>query len=337
MLARGFATEPEMCQLDETDANLDPAERHTAPRPPRETGHVGASGMNDREPSGRESPVRQSSGRGSSGRGSSGRGLIITLLVSFGLHLAALVTVLLLLHAGGPVADGPEQPVEVELVMEEHKGDLRPTATSPQPPANPAPPPSTPVVPPSVPPSVPPAARTAVDASAQAPEATPQQEKDGDIPVAETPPAGTPTPSTEPVKEAERDTTVREAKQAAQPSPPAAQDALTVTLSGTDSPSDARAWGDQVIPARPDAVFHNRPPEYPAEAAMNGEHGTVILIIHVSPAGSTAGVEVLRSSGYALLDGAAREAVMRWRFMPAVKGGQAVPSDMRMGFVFDFQ
>jgi len=107
-------------------------------------------------------------------------------------------------------------------------------------------------------------------------------------------------------------------------------------LSGTDSPSDARAWGDRIIPAAPDAVFHNRPPEFPQESAMNGEHGTVILVIHISPAGTTAGVDVTRSSGYVLLDRAAREAVMRWRFLPAVKDGQPVASDMTMGFVFDY-
>jgi protein TonB len=82
-------------------------------------------------------------------------------------------------------------------------------------------------------------------------------------------------------------------------------------------------------------VFHNRPPEYPREAAMNGEHGTVVVMIHVSPAGTTAGLDVVSSSGYALLDRAVREAVARWRFLPAVKDGQPVASDMKMGFIFE--
>ena len=70
---------------------------------------------------------------------------------------------------------------------------------------------------------------------------------------------------------------------------------------------------------------------------MNGQHGTVVVLIHVSPAGTTAGVDLLRSSGYALLDRAARDAVLRWRFLPAVKDGQPVASDMTMGFEFDNQ
>jgi outer membrane biosynthesis protein TonB len=61
------------------------------------------------------------------------RGLIITLLVSLGLHLAAVTAVLLFLHAGVP-ADDPDKPIQVELVMAEHKGDTRPAA-APQPPA----------------------------------------------------------------------------------------------------------------------------------------------------------------------------------------------------------
>jgi protein TonB len=106
-------------------------------------------------------------------------------------------------------------------------------------------------------------------------------------------------------------------------------------LQGTDSPSDAKAWGDRILPAAPDAVFHNRPPAYPQDAVRNGQHGTVVVLIHISPAGTAAAVDVVRSSGYALLDRAAREAVMRWRFLPAVNGGQPVASDMTMGFVFE--
>ena len=84
-------------------------------------------------------------------------------------------------------------------------------------------------------------------------------------------------------------------------------------------------------------MFHNRPPEYPQQAALNGQHGTVVVLIHVSPAGTAAGVDLVRSSGYVLLDRAARDAVLRWRFLPAVKDGRPVASDMEMGFIFDNQ
>ena len=113
------------------------------------------------------------------------------------------------------------------------------------------------------------------------------------------------------------------------PAPP------TISLRGTDSPSDAIAQGDHIVPASPDAVFHNRPPEYPLEAARLGQGGEVFLTIHISPGGKTAAVDVTRSSGYILLDRAAREAVLRWRFLPAVKDGQPVESAMTIRFVFD--
>ncbi|MSP02801.1 MAG: energy transducer TonB [Acetobacteraceae bacterium] len=123
----------------------------------------------------------------------------------------------------------------------------------------------------------------------------------------------------------------------AQSTPPPPPPVPIVTLRGTDSPSDAWARGSSIVPAAPDAVFHNRPPEYPVEALRSGQSGAVVLAIHISPTGQTAGVDVVRSSGYALLDRAAREAVMRWRFLPAVKDGRAVASDMTMQFVFDNQ
>jgi protein TonB len=128
---------------------------------------------------------------------------------------------------------------------------------------------------------------------------------------------------------------VQEATREGAPATPAAQPAPKITLEGTDSPSYARAFGDRIIPAAPNAVFHNRPPEYPEEAALNGEHGTVVVLVHISPAGTAAGVDLVRSSGYELLDRAARQAVLRWRFLPAVKDGQPVASDMTMGFDFE--
>jgi protein TonB len=273
-------------------------------------------------------------------RRSPGRRLLITLLVSLGLHLSALVVVLLFLSSEAPVAEDPEKPSEVELVMEEHKGDLQPPVTSAQPPAK-----ATAEAKHET--AQQPPARTQVQTKPETPDAAakpamqPDPAPELDTPVQDAGPAAKPTPQAAPAKASDPtpkpQTPVQEAAAEAQPVPPAAQPGITVTLSGTDSPSEARAWGNRVIPAKADAVFHNRPPEYPAEAVINGEQGAVVLIIHVSPSGSAAGVDITRSSGYVLLDRAAQEAVMRWRFLPAVRDGEAVASDMRMEFVFDFR
>ncbi len=250
------------------------------------------------------------------------RRLIITVLVSLGLHAAALIAVLFLLHAGVPVVATVDKPTEVELVMEEHKGEPHPTAMPSPSAQKPAP------QQPPVPQPDPPAAAAAV----QGPEAPqPNAPEQTAAPVAPTPaPAETPQQAANPEQQAQ----MQEAKREAEPAPPAAQPAPVISLQGTDSPSDARAFGDRVIPARPDAVFHNRPPEYPIEAGLSGQQGVVGVVIHVSPAGTAVGVDLVTSSGHVLLDQAAEDAVMRWRFMPAVKDGRPVASDMGIMFTF---
>jgi protein TonB len=259
--------------------------------------------------------------------------LMTTLLVSAGLHAAAVIAVLLLLNAGVPVADVPSKPAQVELVMEEHRGDLHPPSA---PPTETAPPSretkpteahaASPPVQTEAPSNRSDSAPTAMDATidqAQPPPAT-------ETAVTQARPNLPPTATATPTAAAEP----RVQNVPPNPAPPVAQPAPKISLEGTDSPSNARAWGARIIPAAPDAVFHNRPPEYPRDAAMNGEHGIVVVLIHVSPAGTTEGVDLLRSSGYVLLDSAARQAVMRWRFLPAVKDGHPIASEMQMGFEF---
>ena len=106
-------------------------------------------------------------------------------------------------------------------------------------------------------------------------------------------------------------------------------------LAGTESESNADVLGGHVVPASPDDRFRNRPPIYPYEAAVHGEHGAVMLIIHVSEAGVATGVDVVESSGVASLDQAAKTAVRKWRFRPALQEGRAVPFDMPFQFVFE--
>jgi protein TonB len=83
-----------------------------------------------------------------------------------------------------------------------------------------------------------------------------------------------------------------------------------------------------------DAKFHNQEPAYPPEAVRRAQQGAVILLIHVSPEGLASGVDVFRSSGFSLLDRAARDAVERWHFLPAVKDGVPIPFDMTLRVVF---
>ena len=281
------------------------------------------------------------------------------LLLSLGAHLGFLAALVWFLHAGGPGVETPDQRVMVELVMEERRGETVPPALV-QPPA----PPSTmeaPAVESASPPPRAPAAalqemepetetaREAVAPRSQQPtggEPSPlvQQSTEG------VPPPPVQRPSEDDVMEKAASVPVPEIPQpektrektetpppspAAMPAAPPSPAAMKITLSGTGSLSDTLAEGDQIIPAAADAVFHNRQPIYPIEAVRRGQHGAVVVVIHVSPSGRTAGADVVSSSGHVILDRAAREAMLTWRFLPAMKGGRAVASDLPVRVIFE--
>jgi protein TonB len=65
-------------------------------------------------------------------------------------------------------------------------------------------------------------------------------------------------------------------------------------------------------------------PRYPESARHAGAQGTTVLRVRVLPDGSVAEVLVDRSAGHADLDTAAVDAVRRWRFEPARRGGEPV-------------
>jgi protein TonB len=70
----------------------------------------------------------------------------------------------------------------------------------------------------------------------------------------------------------------------------------------------------------------NPPPRYPTRARVRHQEGTVRLLVRINPKGQPLSITVHESSGYRLLDRAARNAVRRWRFVPAKKNGEAVES-----------
>ena len=78
----------------------------------------------------------------------------------------------------------------------------------------------------------------------------------------------------------------------------------------------------------------NRMPAYPLEAARRLESGTVRLQRFVDTAGRVANAIVARSSGSAVLDGAAREQALTWRFTPARRDGKSVPDIVEIEIEF---
>lgn len=65
-------------------------------------------------------------------------------------------------------------------------------------------------------------------------------------------------------------------------------------------------------------------PRYPESARRQGVEGTAMLKMRITAQGHVEEAQVERSAGHPDLDQAAVEAVRRWRFEPARRGGEAV-------------
>ncbi|MCP3139225.1 energy transducer TonB [Pyxidicoccus xibeiensis] len=72
---------------------------------------------------------------------------------------------------------------------------------------------------------------------------------------------------------------------------------------------------------------------YPEEARRAGIEGTVTLSITIDNEGKVVAVKVLNGPGYGLNE-AARDAIRRFRFKPAIKGGEAVSTEMKYSYTF---
>jgi len=90
----------------------------------------------------------------------------------------------------------------------------------------------------------------------------------------------------------------------------------------------------RILPARPDSRV-NLPPTYPPLALSHGEQGNVLLSIQVAPSGWASAVTVVGSSGFSILDAAARDAVLGWRFLPADFHGRPVSSTLLLPIRFE--
>jgi protein TonB len=78
----------------------------------------------------------------------------------------------------------------------------------------------------------------------------------------------------------------------------------------------------------------NREPYYPVTAREQGWQGTALLKVLVLKNGTVGSLEILRSSGYALLDRSALKAVKEWKFVPAQKDGQPIEMGVEIPVTF---
>ncbi len=78
----------------------------------------------------------------------------------------------------------------------------------------------------------------------------------------------------------------------------------------------------------------NPKPDYPQVARSRGWQGTVVFEVMVDIDGMVDRITLMESSGYRVLDRAARKSVYRWRFIPAHVGGVAVPCKIQVPIDF---
>jgi TonB family protein len=78
----------------------------------------------------------------------------------------------------------------------------------------------------------------------------------------------------------------------------------------------------------------NREPYYPAAAREQGWQGTALLKVLVLRNGSVGSLEILRSSGFSVLDRSALKAVKEWKFVPAQKDGQPIEIGVEIPVTF---
>ena len=65
----------------------------------------------------------------------------------------------------------------------------------------------------------------------------------------------------------------------------------------------------------------NSPPAYPEIARVRGYEGIVLVFAEILPDGRVGNMKIRKSSGYAILDQSAIEAVKPWKFEPAKRSG----------------
>jgi protein TonB len=78
-------------------------------------------------------------------------------------------------------------------------------------------------------------------------------------------------------------------------------------------------------------------PDYPTSARRLHQQGTVVLGLYINALGTLDKIEVIKSSGYPLLDQAAMDAMKQSGFHPAYQDNTPVPSHAEVSVTFQLQ
>ena len=138
------------------------------------------------------------------------------------------------------------------------------------------------------------------------------------------PPRPAPVPTPEPTEKAI--STPMPLPAAASPAPAAPEPQAAAAEAAPVAPPAASAPAAPAPPKTVSGVEYIQPPQpdYPPIAKRMGEQGRVMLRVLVSDRGRPEKVDVQKSSGFARLDEAARQAAMRAMFKPHLEDGKPV-------------
>lgn len=85
----------------------------------------------------------------------------------------------------------------------------------------------------------------------------------------------------------------------------------------------------------PPTPVNRMPPQYPSELLKKGVGGKVVITCVIDAKGGIVSSKVKQSSGEAALDKAALQAVSRWKFKPAKRGGKPFQATCNIPFTFE--
>ncbi len=103
-------------------------------------------------------------------------------------------------------------------------------------------------------------------------------------------------------------------------------------------PKFAMKGGDDVMGGdldSPPTAVNKLPPTYPSSLLSKGVSGRVLVNCVVDAEGRVTGTSIKQSSGHPDLDKAAINAVNKWKFKPATKGGRKVKATVVVPFNFE--
>lgn len=125
------------------------------------------------------------------------------------------------------------------------------------------------------------------------------------------------------------------------PAAPVAETPAPPVEAPATSPAPARPAESrpaETVAARFDAAYLNNPaPAYPPLSRRMREEGKVMLRVFVTDEGTAGTIELSASSGSARLDAAARNAVSRWRFVPAKQDGRNIDAWVVVPIIFKLE